>query len=466
MKEQFDLIVIGAGPGGYVAAIRAAQLGMKTAVVERENLGGVCLNWGCIPTKALLRSAEVYTLIKHAEDFGFKVGKVEIDFPKVIARSRDVASKLSKGIAGLLKKNKVAVINGNGVLKGKGVVQVTDEKGAKTEYSAKHIILATGARPREIPSIKVDGKNVWNYRHAMTPQTLPKTVLVVGSGAIGVEFASFYNAMGAEVTIAEIMPSILVNEDAEIAALAHKAFEKRGIKILTKTEVTDVKPTQTGVMVKLRGADSKVADHQFEKVISAVGVVANTENLGLESTKIKVEKGSVKVDEFLRTDEPNVYAIGDVVSAPWLAHKASHEAIICVEKIAGLKDVHPMKRENIPACTYSSPQIASVGITEQKAKELKLDLKVGKFPLIANGKAIALGETEGMVKVIFDAKTGELLGAHMIGAEVTEMIQGYVIGKTLETTEMDLMHTIFPHPTISESMHEAVLDAFGRVIHY
>lgn len=466
MKEQFDIVVIGAGPGGYVAAIRAAQLGMKAAIIERENLGGVCLNWGCIPTKALLRSAEVYSLIQHAEEFGFKVGKVEIDFPKVISRSRDVASRLSKGIAGLLKKNKVTVISGNAQLKNNKVITVTNEKGDKQEYGAKHIILATGARPRELPTIKIDGKNVWNYRHAMTPQSLPKSILVVGSGAIGVEFASFYNALGVDVTIAEIMPSILINEDFEIAAAAHKAFEKRSIKILTKTEVTDVKPTQTGVMVKLRGSDGKVVDHEFEKVISAVGVVANTEKLGLENTKVRVEKGSIKVDDYLKTDEPNVYAIGDVVSAPWLAHKASHEAIICVEKIAGLKDVHPIKRENIPACTYSSPQMASVGITEQKAKELKLNIKVGKFPLVANGKAIALGETEGMVKVIFDAKTGELLGAHMIGAEVTEMIQGYVIGKTLETTEIDLMHTIFPHPTISESMHEAVLDAFGRVIHY
>ncbi len=459
MKE-FDVIVIGAGPGGYVAAIRASQLGLKAAVVERENLGGICLNWGCIPTKALLRSAEVYHTMQHSSDYGIKCEKVSFDFQAIIERSRGVSKKLSGGIGHLMKKNKITVINGTAKLLGNGKLAVDKE-----EYKAKHIIIATGARARELPTLKPDGKNIWTYREAMTPKELPKSLIVVGSGAIGIEFASFYNMMGAEVTVVEIMPRILSAEDEEIAAIAHKSFEKRGIKILTGTEVLEAKTSGNKVSVKVKGKDGKESVLVVEKVISAVGVVANVENLGLEKTKVKLEKGFIKTNEYCATDEAGVYAIGDVTSPPWLAHKASHEGIICVEKIAG-KNAHPMKRENIPGCTYCYPQIASVGLTEAKAKEKGLKIKVGRFPFMANGKAIALGETEGMIKTIFDEKTGELLGAHMIGAEVTELIQGFVIGKTIECTEADLMHTIFPHPTLSEMMHESVLDAYGRVVHF
>ncbi len=459
MKE-FDVIVIGAGPGGYVAAIRASQLGLKAAVVERENLGGICLNWGCIPTKALLRSAEVYHTMQHSSDYGIKCEKVSFDFQSIIERSRGVSKKLSGGIGHLMKKNKITVINGTAKLLGNGKLAVDKE-----EYKAKHIIIATGARARELPTLKPDGKNIWTYREAMTPKELPKSLIVVGSGAIGIEFASFYNMLGSEVTVVEIMPRILSAEDEEIAAIAHKSFEKRGIKILTGTEVLEAKTSGNKVSVKVKGKDGKESVLVVEKVISAVGVVANVENLGLEKTKVKLEKGFIKTNEYCATDEVGVYAIGDVTSPPWLAHKASHEGIICVEKIAG-KNAHPMKRENIPGCTYCYPQIASVGLTEAKAKEKGLKIKVGRFPFMANGKAIALGETEGMIKTIFDEKTGELLGAHMIGAEVTELIQGFVIGKTMECTEADLMHTIFPHPTLSEMMHESVLDAFGRVIHF
>ncbi|MCE2992311.1 MAG: dihydrolipoyl dehydrogenase [Candidatus Jidaibacter sp.] len=463
MKEKFDVVIIGGGPGGYVAAIRAAQLKLKVALVEKEHLGGICLNWGCIPTKALLRVSEVLHTCKHAEQFGITVGKVDFDLAKMVKYSRDVADRLAKGVAGLMKKNGVKVFEGYGKIAGKGKVSITIS-GKDQQIEASNIIIATGARPRELPTIKFDGKMIWNYKQAMTPDKLPKKLLIVGSGAIGVEFASFYNMLGVEVTIMEISKEILSNEDIEVSTLVHKLFEKRGIKILTKTEVVQTNPKGDVVLVKFRDEKGLVHDTEFDRVISAVGVVANTENIGLETTKVKLERGVIKTNEYLETDEPKVFAIGDVASAPWLAHKASHEAIICVEKIAGLKP-HAMKRENIPACTYSYPQIASIGLTEAAAKEKYKDIKVGRFPFYANGKAIAMGETDGFVKTIFDPKTGELLGAHLVGAEVTEMIQGFAIAKNMEATEEEIMHTIFPHPTISESMHESVLDAFARVIH-
>lgn len=462
MSEQnFDILIIGGGPGGYVAAIRAAQLGFSTALVEREHLGGICLNWGCIPTKALLRSAEVYHLMHRAEEFGLKVEKVSFDFKKVIERSRKVAGQLSGGIKHLMKKNKVAVFDGHAKLLGKGKVMVAD----KTTLSAKHIIIATGARARQLPGLEPDGKLVWSYKEAMNPTDRPKSVLVMGSGAIGVEFASFYRTMGADVTIAEVMDRIVPVEDADISAFARKAFEKQGMKILTSAKVAKLEKGTNNVTAHIE-VGGKVEKIVVERVISAVGIVANTENLGLENTKVKLDRGHIVTNEWMQTDEPGVYAIGDVTGAPWLAHKASHEGVICIEKIKGLPDVHPMKKENIPGCTYCTPQIASVGFTEAKAKEMGYTVKVGKFPFVGNGKAIALGEPEGFVKTVFDAKTGELLGAHMVGAEVTELIQGYGIAKTLETTELDLMHTVFPHPTLSEMMHESVLDAYGRVIHF
>jgi dihydrolipoamide dehydrogenase len=464
--ENFDVVVIGAGPGGYVAAIRAAQLGMKVAIIEKEHLGGICLNWGCIPTKALLRASEINHLLHNADEYGFKIGKIEFDFNKVIERSRKVSAQLASGIKHLLKKNKVTVIDGFGRLKGKNIVSIIDLKNDKqlADIQAKHIIIATGARARILPNITADGKLIWTYKEAMTPDMLPKKLLVVGSGAIGVEFASFYSNMGVDVTIVEIADRILLAEDAEIADIAHKEFTKSGIKIHAKTNITKVSKGKNNVTVTLDGADIK-GEHVFDRVIVAAGVVANIENIGIENTKIKIEKNVIQTNEWLETDEKNIYAIGDVTQGPWLAHKASHEAIICVEKIAGCKDVHPLKRTNIAGCTYSRPQIASVGLTEIKAREMGLEIKIGKFPFMANGKAIAMGEVEGLVKTIFDAKTGELLGAHMIGAEVTEMIQGFVIGKTMEATELDFMHTIFPHPTLSEMMHESVLSAYNRAIH-
>ncbi len=463
--QNFDIAVIGGGPGGYVAAIRAAQLGFSVCVIERAELGGICLNWGCIPTKALLRSSELYHMMHRAEEFGLKVEKISYDFTKVIERSRKVAAQLSGGIKHLLKKNKVTVIEGNAKLTGKGGIAVTKDDKPVATVAAKHIIIATGARARVLPGLEPDGKLIWSYREAMTPKTMPKSVLVIGSGAIGVEFASFYRSMGAEVTIAEVMDRIVPVEDVEISAFAKKAFEKQGMKILTSAKVVKLEKGADNVTahIEVGGKTEKIT---VDRVISAVGISANTENLGLENTKVKLDRGHIVTNAYLQTDEPGVYAIGDVTGAPWLAHKASHEGIICVEKIKGLPDVHPMKKENIPGCTYCHPQIASVGLTEAKAKEAGHQVKVGKFPFIGNGKAIALGEPEGFVKTIFDAKTGELLGAHMIGAEVTEMIQGYVVGKTLETTEAELMHTVFPHPTMSEAMHEAVLDAYGRVIHF
>ncbi len=463
--KTVDLIVIGGGPGGYVAAIRGAQLGMKVAVVEANHLGGICLNWGCIPTKALLRSSEINHLLHNLEQFGFTAKEVSFDIKKIVARSRGVASQLSKGIQHLLKKNKVEVFDGWGKLAGQG--KVTVEKDGKTiaDLTAKHIIIATGARARVLPGLEPDGKQVWTYKEAMIPEAMPKSLLVVGSGAIGIEFASFYRNLGAEVTVVEVMDRILPVEDEEISAFAHKAFEKQGMKLITGAKVTKLDKTAKSVTATVETTKGK-QEITVEKVIMAVGVVGNTENIGLEKTKVKIDRGHIVTNEWLATDEPGIYAIGDVTAPPWLAHKASHEGVICVEKIAGVKDVHPMKKENIPGCTYCSPQIASVGLTEKAAKEKGYKIKVGRFPFIGNGKAIALGEPEGLVKTIFDEKTGELLGAHMVGAEVTEMIQGYGIAKTLETTELDLMHTIFPHPTLSEMMHESVLNAYGKAIHF
>ncbi|HYD19546.1 MAG TPA: dihydrolipoyl dehydrogenase [Patescibacteria group bacterium] len=462
-EQQFDIVVIGAGPGGYVAAIRAAQLGFKAAIVERENLGGICLNWGCIPTKALLRSSEIHHLLHNLDAYGLKAENVSFDFKKIIDRSRKVAGQLSGGIKHLMKKNNITVFDGTAKLLGKGKIAVTKDDKPVAELKAPHIIIATGARARVLPGLEPD-KLVWTYREAMTPTEMPKSLLVIGSGAIGMEFASFYKNMGAEVTVVEVMDRILPVEDADISAFAKKAFEKQGMKILTGAKVLKLNRGANDVEAEV-DLGGKVEKIKVDRVISAVGIVGNSENLGLENTKVKVDRGHIKVNEWLQTDEPGVYAIGDVVQGPWLAHKASHEAVTCVEKIKGLNDVHPLKVENIPGCTYCMPQVASVGLTEAKAKEKGYTVKVGKFPFIGNGKAIALGEAEGFVKTVFDAKTGELLGAHMIGAEVTEMIQGYGIAKTLETTEIDLFHTVFPHPTLSEMMHESVLDAYGKVIH-
>jgi dihydrolipoamide dehydrogenase len=469
-ETSFDLVVVGGGPGGYVAAIRAAQLGMKTAVVERENLGGICLNWGCIPTKALLRTAEVAHLIEHAADFGLKVkGTVEPDLAAIVKRSRDVAGQLSKGVGFLLKKHKVTVFDGEAKLAGTAgaLRKLAVAKGGKpvAELTAKHVVLATGARARTLPGLEADGKLIWTYREAMVPQTMPKSLLVVGSGAIGIEFASFYRDLGVEVTVVEVMDRVLPVEDEEISAFAKKQFEKRGMKIIAGATVKSLKTAKDSVTatIEVKGAAAQTVT--VDRVILAVGIVGNVENLGLEGTKVKVDRTHVVIDEWCRTGEPGVYAIGDLVGPPWLAHKASHEGILCVEKIAGQKDVHPLKPLDVPGCTYCRPQVASIGLTEAAAKAKGHQVKVGRFPFIGNGKAIALGEPEGLVKTVFDAKTGALLGAHMIGAEVTELIQGFAIGKTLETTEAELMETIFPHPTLSEMMHESVLDAYGRVIH-
>lgn len=464
-EQQFDVVVIGGGPGGYVAAIRAAQLGLKTAVVEANHLGGICLNWGCIPTKALLRSAEVFHLVSHAANYGLEIKGLSFDVKKVVERSRGVAKQLSGGIAHLLKKNKVTVFDGWGKLAGGGKVTVEKDGKAFETLAAKHIILATGARARQLPGLEADGKQVWSYREAMVPSEMPKSILVVGSGAIGIEFASFYRTLGAEVTVVEVMDRVMPVEDAEISAFVRKQFEKQGMKIITSAKVAKLDKGAKSVKCHVE-ANGKVEIIEVEKVIAAVGIVPNVENIGIEKTKIKQDRGHIITNEWLETDEKGVYAIGDVAGAPWLAHKASHEGVICVEKIAGVKGVHPMKRENIPGCTYCHPQVASVGLTEAKAKEAGYKVKVGRFPFMGNGKAIALGEPEGLVKVVFDEKTGELLGAHMVGAEVTELIQGYVIGKTMEAVEEDFMHTIFPHPTLSEMMHEAVLDAYGKVIHF
>ncbi|MFL5289763.1 MAG: dihydrolipoyl dehydrogenase [Rhodopila sp.] len=463
-ETNFDLIVLGGGPGGYVAAIRGAQLGMKTAVVEREHLGGICLNWGCIPTKALLRTSEINHLLHHLPDFGFSAVESHFDIDKVVKRSRAVAKQLSSGVAHLLRKNKVTVFDGEGRLDGKQTLAVSKDGKPVATLKAPHIILATGARARQLPGIEADGKLIWSYKHAMVPASFPKSLLVIGSGAIGIEFASFYLNMGAEVTVVEVLPRILPVEDEEISAFAHKAFEKQGMKIKTGASVKSVHKSTDNVTVAVEVGGKNQAI-TVDRVITAVGIVGNIEDIGLEGTGVKIDRAHVEVDDYCRTGEPGIYAIGDLTGPPWLAHKASHEGIICVEKIAGLNDVHPMDVGNIPGCTYCRPQVASVGLTEARAKEQGHEVKVGRFPFIGNGKAIAMGEPEGMVKTVFDAKTGELLGAHMIGAEVTEMIQGYTIARTLETTESDLMNTVFPHPTVSETMHEAVLDAYKRAIH-
>ncbi|OED47593.1 dihydrolipoyl dehydrogenase [Rhodobacteraceae bacterium (ex Bugula neritina AB1)] len=464
--QSYDVIVIGAGPGGYVAAIRAAQLGLKTCVVEREHLGGICLNWGCIPTKALLRSSEVFHLMERAKDFGLKADNIGYDLDAVVKRSRGVAKQLSSGIGHLMKKNKIDVVMGAATLPAKGKVSVKTDKGTQ-ELTAKNIVLATGARARELPGLEADGDLVWTYKHALDPVRMPKKLLVIGSGAIGIEFASFYNTLGADTTVVEVMDRVLPVEDAEISAFAKKAFVKQGMKIMEKAMVKqlDRAPSKSGGKVTAHiEVGGKVETQEFDTVISAVGIVGNVEGLGLEALGVKIDRTHVVTDEYCRTGVDGLYAIGDIAGAPWLAHKASHEGVMVAELIAG-KHAHAVKPESIAGCTYCHPQVASVGYTEAKAKELGYDIKVGRFPFIGNGKAIALGEAEGMIKTIFDAKTGELLGAHMVGAEVTEMIQGYVVGRQLETTEEDLMNTVFPHPTLSEMMHESVLDAYGRVIH-
>jgi dihydrolipoamide dehydrogenase len=469
-EQQFDLIVVGGGPGGYVAAIRAAQLKMNVALVEREHLGGICLNWGCIPTKALLRSSEINHLLHNLDAYGFSAKEISFDIAKIVKRSRGVAAQLSGGVKHLLKKNKVTVFDGSGRLNGVGAggmrkLAVSKDGKPVADLVAKSVILATGARARVLPGFEPDPKCVWTYKEAMVPPLMPKSLLVLGSGAIGIEFASFYRNLGAEVTVVEMMDRVLPVEDEEISAFARKSFEKQGMKIMTSATVKGVKKGADSVTVAVEQA-GKIQEITVQVVISAVGIVGNVENIGIEGTKVKVERTHVVTDGYGATGEPGVYAIGDLTGPPWLAHKASHEGVICVEKIAGVKGVHPLDVANIPGCTYCMPQVASVGMTEAKAKGAGRKVRVGKFPYMGNGKAIALGEPEGLVKTVFDAETGELLGAHMIGAEVTELIQGYTIARTLETTEAELMHTVFPHPTLSEMMHEAVLDAYGRVIHF
>ena len=464
MADTFDLIVLGSGPGGYVAAIRAAQLGLKTAIVERENLGGICLNWGCIPTKALLRSAEIYHYMQHAKDYGLVAEKISADIEAVVKRSRGVAKQLNQGVTHLMKKNKITVFMGDGKLTGKGALSVVGADGKTTELAAKNIIVATGARARDLPFAKADGKRVWTYRHAMVPAEMPTKLLVIGSGAIGIEFASFYNDMGAEVTVVEMLDRVVPVEDTDVSAFLEKALKKQGMTIMTGAGVDKLDVTASGVKAAIKGKDGKVVTAEFGHVIVAIGIVPNTENIGLEALGVKTERGHIVTDPTCKTNVDGLYAIGDVTAPPWLAHKASHEGVIAVEAIAG-RHPHAMDVRNIPGCTYCHPQIASVGLTEAKAKEAGYEIKVGTFPFIGNGKAIALGEAEGFIKTVFDAKTGELLGAHMIGAEVTELIQGYTIGKTLETTEAELMETVFPHPTLSEMMHESVLAAYGRTLH-
>ena len=467
--DTYDLIVLGSGPGGYVAAIRAAQLGLKTAIVERENLGGICLNWGCIPTKALLRSAEVYHHLKHADSFGLSAGMPGFDLKKVVERSRGVAATMNKGVTGLMKRNKIDVHMGEGKLTGPGKLSVTGD-GKTTQLSAKHIIIATGARARELPFAQSDGKRIWTYRHAMVPSEMPSELLVIGSGAIGIEFASFYNELGAKVTVVELLDRIVPVEDAEVSRALTKSVAAQGMEILTSAGVESLKADAKGITAKIKLKDGKVEERRFSHVIVAVGIVPNTDGIGLEALGVKTTKGHIDTDPMCRTNVQGLWAIGDVTGPPWLAHKASHEGIIAVEAIAqalGNKDVHPhaMDPANIPGCTYCRPQVASVGLTEAKAKEAGYEIKVGRFPFPGNGKAIAMGETEGFVKTVFDAKTGELLGAHMIGAEVTELIQGYTVGKTAELVEQDFINTVYPHPTISETMHESVLAAYGRVLH-
>ncbi|HOV03357.1 MAG TPA: dihydrolipoyl dehydrogenase [Kaistiaceae bacterium] len=461
-ETNFDVIVIGAGPGGYVTAIRAAQLGLRTAVVERSHLGGICLNWGCIPTKALLRSAEIWHHMQHAGDYGLAATGTSFDLAAIVKRSRDVSKRLATGVGFLLKKNKVTVIDGEATIEAPGRVSVTG-KGAGS-YGARHIIVATGARPRVLPGLEPDKKDVWTYFEAMVPASLPKSLLVVGSGAIGIEFASFYNAMGSDVTVIEVLPQILPVEDEEIAGIVAKRLGKLGIRIITSASVTKLDRATGAVTATIEGKDGKVETLTVEKVISAVGVVGNVEGLGLEKLGVKIERGTIVTDGYGRTSVPGIYAIGDVAGPPMLAHKAEHEGVVCVETIAGMK-THPLDKSKIPGCTYCNPQVASVGLTEKKAREAGIEVKVGRFPFMGNGKAIALGEPDGLVKTIFDARTGRLVGAHMVGAEVTELIQGFVVAMNLETTEEELMHAVFPHPTLSEMMHESVLDAYGRAIH-
>ena len=461
-ENAYDVIVIGAGPGGYVAAIRAAQLGLKTIVVEREHMGGICLNWGCIPTKAMLRSSEVYHLMQRAKEFGLSAQGIDYDLDAVVARSRAIAKQLNGGVAHLLKKNKVTALMVAATITAPGQVSVKTAKGEES-LSAKHIIIATGARARELPGLEGDGDLVWTYKTALTPPRMPKKLLVIGSGAIGIEFANFYNTLGVDTTVVEVMDRVMPVEDAEISAFAQNAFEKQGMKIRTKTMVKQIDRGQGSVTAHIE-QNGKVTTEVFDTVISAVGIVGNVENLGLEALGVDVDRTNIKTDAYCRTAVAGVYAIGDVAGAPWLAHKASHEGVMVAEMIAG-GTPHPVKPESIAGCTYCTPQVASVGYTEAQAKEAGHEVRVGRFPFIGNGKAIALGESEGMVKTVFDAKTGELLGAHMIGAEVTELIQGYVVGRQLETTEEDLMQTVFPHPTLSEMMHESVLDAWDRAIH-
>jgi len=464
MAESFDVIIIGGGPGGYVCAIRCGQLGLKTAIVERENLGGICLNWGCIPTKALLRSSEIWHLLHRLNEFGFSASDITFDLAKIVERSRKVAAQLVNGVKGLMKKNKVTVIDGEATLKGRGTITVA-KNGQSTEYSAKNIVLATGARAREFPGLEADGTLVWTYRHAMVPKEFPKSLLVVGSGAIGIEFASFYRTLGAEVTVVEVLDRVLPVEDEEISAFAAKAFAKQGMVIKTATTVEKLQRGANNVTATLKSKDGKIETLTVDRVILAVGIVGNVENIGLEQAGIKVEKTHVVVNQWCETGVPGIYAVGDLVGPPWLAHKAMHEGVIVAERIAGVKGVHPLDTSKVPGCTYCWPQVASVGLTESKAKEGGRRIKAGKFPFIGNGKAIALGEVEGFVKTVFDAETGELLGAHMIGAEVTELIQGYTIARTLEATDSELQVSIFPHPTLSEMMHEAVLAADGRPLH-
>ncbi|CAN7299191.1 MULTISPECIES: dihydrolipoyl dehydrogenase [Brucella] len=479
MADTYDVIVIGSGPGGYVAAIRAAQLGLKTAVVEREHLAGICSNWGCIPTKALLRSAEVKHLADHAKNYGLKLeGSITADIKAVVSRSRGIAERMNGGVGFLMKKNKIDVIWGEAKLSKPGEIVVSKTSKApmlpqapqpkntlgEGTYKAKHIIVATGARPRALPGIEPDGKLIWTYFEAMVPQELPKTMLVMGSGAIGIEFASFYNDMGVDVTVVELMSQIMPVEDAEISAFARKQLEKRGLKIITEAKVSKVEKGANNVTAHIETKDGKVQTLTVDRMISAVGVQGNIENIGLEALGVKTDRGCIAIDAYCKTNVDGIYAIGDVAGPPMLAHKAEHEAVICVEKIAGLPNVHPLDRNMVPGCTYCNPQVASVGLTEAKAKEKGLDIRVGRFPFVANGKAIALGEDQGLVKTIFDKKTGQLLGAHLVGAEVTELIQGFVVAMNLETTEEELMHSVFPHPTISETMKESVLDAYGRAL--
>ena len=463
MAEAFDLVVVGGGPGGYVAAIRASQLKMKVALVERENLGGICLNWGCIPTKALLRSAEIFHYMQHAGDYGLTAANISADIDAVVKRSRGVAKQLNQGVTHLMKKNKITVHMGDGKLTAANKLTVTKD-GKSEELTAKNIILATGARARDLPFAPADGKRIWTYRHAMVPPEMPKKLLVIGSGAIGIEFASFYNDMGAEVTVVEMLDRIVPVEDADVSTFLEKALTKQGMTIMTGAGVEELKATATGVSAKIKGKDGKIIASEFTHCIVAIGIVPNTENIGLEALGVEMDRGFLKTDPMCRTNVPGLWAIGDITAPPWLAHKASHEGVIAAEAIAG-GHPHAMDPKNIPGCTYCHPQVASVGLTEAKAKEAGYDVKVGNFPFLGNGKAIALGEAEGFIKTVFDAKTGELLGAHMVGAEVTELIQGYTIGKTAELVEADFMHTVFPHPTLSEMMHESVLGAYGKMLY-